>query len=141
MKRAAFLLAVLTALAGCSSAVGVVPQEQPAQSQAALVDRLYMGRSIPGGGTVSDADWKRFVDEYVTPRFPDGLTVFSAQGQWREGDGTIIAESTFVLEFIHAGGAAAERAVREIAAEYKRRFRQMAVLHTRAAVRMTVLQQ
>ncbi|HSJ09235.1 MAG TPA: DUF3574 domain-containing protein [Longimicrobiales bacterium] len=139
MRRATFILAVMAALAGCSSAVGVVPHEQPAQSQAALVDRLYMGRSIPGGGTVSDADWKRFVDEYVTPRFPDGLTVFHAQGQWRDGDGAITAESTFVLEITHPGGAAAERALQEIAAEYKRRFRQVAVLHTRAAVRMTVM--
>jgi hypothetical protein len=140
MKRATLILAVIAALAGCSSAVGGTPQEQQAQSQAALVDRLYMGRSIPGGGTVSDADWKRFVDEVVTPRFPDGLTVFHAEGQWRDGNGVIASESTFVLEITHPGGAAPERALQEVAAEYKRRFRQEAVLHTRAAVRMTVME-
>src|SRR5262249_4797549 len=38
-----------------------------------VADRLYFGRAIPGGGSVSDAAWTKFLEEVVTPRFPEGL--------------------------------------------------------------------
>lgn len=47
-----------------------------------VADRLFLGRQIPGGGMVSDADWTAFLAEVVTPRFPEGLTVWRAEGQW-----------------------------------------------------------
>jgi len=31
---------------------------------------------------LGEAQWRTFVDSEVTPRFPDGLTVFDAYGQW-----------------------------------------------------------
>jgi hypothetical protein len=46
---------------------------------------LFFGRSMPGGGTVSDAAWQYFVDTEVTPRFPAGFTVADGAGQWRSG--------------------------------------------------------
>jgi hypothetical protein len=106
----------------------------PAASRTSVVDRLYLGRSIPGGGTVSDADWDAFLREVVTPRFPAGLTAWRAEGQWRDASGSIVREHSFVLELIHAGGPQAEAAVGEIAAEYRRRFRQEAVLRVRDRV-------
>jgi hypothetical protein len=38
-------------------------------------ETLYFGRSRPDGGTVSDEEWKIFLADIVTPRFPEGLTV------------------------------------------------------------------
>jgi len=35
-----------------------------------------------GAALAKDADWQAFLDREVTPRFPDGLTVFDAYGQW-----------------------------------------------------------
>ncbi|WP_372018711.1 DUF3574 domain-containing protein [Pseudoxanthomonas sp. 10H] len=35
---------------------------------------------------VDAARWRAFLDAEVTPRFPDGLTVFEAYGQWRHRD-------------------------------------------------------
>lgn len=37
---------------------------------------------------VSDEDWRAFLAAEVTPRFPDGLTVIDAAGQWRDGAAT-----------------------------------------------------
>ena len=37
---------------------------------------LYFGLSRPGGAEkVSAEEWRGFLDNFVTPRFPDGLTV------------------------------------------------------------------
>ena len=91
------------------------------------VTELYFGRNIPGGGEVSDADWRRFLDDVVTPRFPEGFTVLDGEGQYRMADGIIIRERSKVLVVIAKGGDAGLRSA-EAVAEYKRRFRQESVL-------------
>lgn len=96
-------------------------------------DTLYFGAAMPDG-TVAPAEWSRFLEEWVTPRFPDGLTVWQASGQWRGADGTIVEEPSRVLHLIHAGAEEDERQVAEISSEYKRRFQQEAVLRTRGVV-------
>jgi hypothetical protein len=48
-----------------------------------LQAELLFGRNIEGRANVSDAQWTDFLGREVTPRFPDGLTVFEAAGQWR----------------------------------------------------------
>ena len=35
---------------------------------------LYLGLARPDAGSVSDAEWRSFLDEVVSPRFPDGFT-------------------------------------------------------------------
>jgi hypothetical protein len=92
---------------------------------------LYFGRNRPNGGTVSDAEWQSFLYEVVTPRFPAGLTTVEATGQWRGRSGVVERERAGVLTVFHAGDEAARRAVAEVAAEYKRRFQQEAVLRER----------
>lgn len=129
-----FLALVLgLALAACASVERTAPDAVSGLT-AQVADRLYFGRNIPGGGSVSDQAWAGFLAEVVTPRFPAGLTVWPAQGQWRGLSGVIERESSFVLELIHPDDAATERAIREIAAEYKRRFSQEAVLRVRDRV-------
>ncbi len=96
-------------------------------------DVLYFGRNRPDGGVVSDDDWQRFLDEVVTPRFPDGLTVFAATGRWKGKSGVLEQERSEVVMLLHSGDEAARGAVREVAAEYKRRFGQEAVLRERTA--------
>jgi hypothetical protein len=102
-----------------------------ASAQTQIVERLYFGRSIPGGGTVSDEEWAAFLAEVVTPRFPSGLTVWHAEGQWREQSGHIAKEPTVVVELIHPPGPEMEKAIQDIVREYRRRFRQEAVMRTR----------
>ena len=62
----------------------------------AWVVQLYFGRSIPGGGEVTEREWRRYLAEEVSPRFPDGLTAVDAQGQWRSG-GVVEHEDSKVL--------------------------------------------
>ena len=80
------------------------------------------------GGVVSDAQWRAFVAQVVTPRFPGGLTVWLADGQWRGVDGRTEREPTFVLELLHAPDARDDTAIAEIINVYKRRFCQQSVL-------------
>ena len=95
-------------------------------------ETLYFGRNRPDGGTVSDAEWKIFLAEVVTPRFPLGLTLLEATGQWRGAGGAVEQERSEVVTVFHPDDEASRRSVREIALEYKRRFEQEAVLRETA---------
>lgn len=97
-------------------------------------DALYFGRNRPDGGGVREQDWQVFLDSVVTPRFPDGLTVTSATGQWRGASGKVESEASSVVTLLHAGDTDARGKVAEIAQEYKRRFQQEAVLRERSQV-------
>ncbi len=123
------LAAILVAftIAGCHSAD--LRNARPAPpAQTLIADRLFFGRNIPAGGTVSDAQWSEFLRAVVTPRFPKGLTVWQGSGQWLDPRGDLVKESVFVVEVFHDAGDEAEASIAAIAAEYKKRFGQDAVL-------------
>lgn len=101
---------------------------QPVLTEQWVLERLYFGRSMPEGGEVSEADWNAFLAEIITPRFPDGLTVWQAEGQWQEEPGQIIREGTFILEVVHLKGKADEEKLAAIIEAYKQRFQQESVL-------------
>ncbi len=90
--------------------------------------RMFFGRSRPGGGTVSDEEWRDFLAEEVTPRFPDGLTVVDGAGQLRDGSGAIGREGAKLLIVLAEPGADAVRRTEEVAEAYKRAFEQQSVL-------------
>jgi hypothetical protein len=128
-----FALALFAfALVACAP----LPPAPLAPAQSLLLDRLYFGRAVAGGGDVSEEDWRAFLRDSVTPRFPDGLTVWRAEGQWRAPDGALVRERSFVLELLHVGDAVSEQAVQSIRADYRTRFRQDAVLRVTAPVRV-----
>jgi hypothetical protein len=130
----------LVAMVACAGRPASPAAAAPAVAAACTVgdtamvrDVVYFGRNRPGGGTVSDADWRRFLDEVVTPRFPHGLTVVDATGQWRGQSGVVEQERSEIVTVFHAGDAAARQAIADVAGEYKRRFQQEAVLRERSA--------
>jgi Protein of unknown function (DUF3574) len=94
-------------------------------------DVLYFGRNLPTGGVVGEGEWQKFLDEVVTPRFPAGLTVVAANGQWRGHDGVLEHEQAEIVTVFHPGDEPARNAVSEVIAEYKRKFQQEAVLRER----------
>jgi hypothetical protein len=102
-----------------------------------VTDTLYFGTQTPDG-TVTPAEWQTFVDEVVTPRFPEGFTVSRGEGQWRGPDGSIVRESSYILQLVHVDTPHDADAIAAIAAEYKARFRQDAVLRVRTSARMTL---
>jgi Protein of unknown function (DUF3574) len=121
-------------LVGCSSLQhgGCAPGEQ-----AAVSEFLYFGTDMPGG-LVSSEEWTKFLSATVTPRFPAGLTVWRASGQWQSSDGNTAREGSYVLSLIHPADAQAETAVQAIVAEYKTRFHQDAVLRVKAHACMSL---
>ena len=90
--------------------------------------QLFMGRGGQGGEVVDDASWEAFLEDAVTPRFPDGLTVVDAQGQWRGSEGTIEKERSKLLIVLAPPGDDGMRLIDEISYEYERRFDQESVL-------------
>jgi hypothetical protein len=89
---------------------------------------LYFGLSRPGG-TVSDAEFRAFVDSQVTPRFPDGLTVLAGSGQWRDARGVLHVEgSKLLIVMVAANEAQVDAKIEAIRDEYRRRFEQQSVL-------------
>ena len=83
---------------------------------------------------MSQQELDAFILEVVEPRFPQGFTVWRAQGRWRGG-----SEEVMVLEIVHPYEARFDEAVREIAEEYRRRFRQEAVLRVMMPARMELV--
>jgi hypothetical protein len=62
--------------------------DRPAQARW-LRTELYVavGRADdPAGPRIDEATWRAFLDGEVTPRFPDGFSVYDAYGQWRHPD-------------------------------------------------------
>ena len=76
---------------------------------------------------MSDAAWYLFLDEMVTPRFPNGFGTLRSESQWRYADGKVEREAGFVLELSYLPGTVADGVVEAIAREYMRRFSQEAV--------------
>jgi hypothetical protein len=90
---------------------------------------LFFGLSRPGS-RISQRQFDRFVDDKVTPRFPDGLTLLSGRGQFRLDDRDIVEEGSKVLVLLHEGGADRSAAIDAIRAEYVDQFDQQSVLRT-----------
>jgi Protein of unknown function (DUF3574) len=95
--------------------------------QSSVTDLLYFGTAKPNG-VVTLEEWAAFLATSVTPRFPTGLTVWQASGQWTNENGDVVHEGAFVLSLVHPDDHSSETAVRALTAEYKSRFNQRVVL-------------
>jgi hypothetical protein len=109
----AFLVLFLTA---CSNLQLIEVQQS---------DFLYFGTGRVNAAPVSDEEWRAFVDEVISPRFP-GFTDWVAEGHWKSE-----RERTHVVQLIHKRRGEENRKIGEIIVEYKRRFQQEAVLWVR----------
>lgn len=104
-----------------------------AAASAQLRTTLYFGLARPKGA-VSELEWQLFLRDQVTARFPEGLTVWEAQGQWRRSDGSVDHEQSKVLLLVHSDTPAARERVQEVIALYRRAFDQQSVLWETARV-------
>jgi len=133
LARGCAMAAIAVALAGCATLSATseprrVVVDCPVGHEARTTARLFFGRNIGGAPGVSDADFGKFLDEEVTPRFPDGLTVIDGGGQWRGPDDVLVREASKIVFLVLPKvepGAPRLNAVREA---YKTRFRQDSVL-------------
>lgn len=133
IMRTRLVAAALALLAaGCASerpppAKEAVITCPPGQSRATTAE-LVFGRNVGDRLAVSDDEWRRFIDEVVTPRFPDGLSVIDVQGQWRASNGQVVREPSKVLYLVLDGGPDDPKKISNIRQAYKQRFQQESVL-------------
>lgn len=125
--RGAFVLALCLSPIALPSAI----EDRFDSCSEGAVSRLYLGQATPAGA-VTEMQWRSFVAESVTPRFPTGFTELHAQGHWRDDRGVTIEEGTRIVEIVHDGELLSRERVREVAADYKHRFAQQSVLITQA---------
>lgn len=90
---------------------------------------LMFGRGGGGRLFVGEPAWSRFLAREITPRFPDGLTILSAAGQWRDKQrGRLVREpSRLVILVVAADDTSAPDKITAIIARYKQQFRQQSV--------------
>jgi len=132
------LLLAIGLVSGLSYVVGLAAQPAPpavcgTASTAQLRTTLYFGTNRPTG-TVSELEWQIFVRDEVTTRFPDGLTVWDAHGQWKDRAGAIAQERSKVLLIVHADSNDARNAVQDVITRYRKAFEQQSVLWETARV-------
>jgi hypothetical protein len=114
----AALLLALTASAAAQSEL----QCSGAQKSWTVAELLF-GRS-----NVSDKAWDRFLTAEVTPRFPDGLTVYDARGQWRNPETKKISrERSKVVMIAMPPADDNQTRLNAVIEAYKHRFRQQSV--------------
>jgi len=124
MFRLLAAMLVVLSLGGSAGAQLACNAPQKVQQ---VVDLLF-GRKIGDRIAVTEAQWARFVDSEITPRFPDGLTVFNAYGQWRDTErNRIVREPSKVVTIVLPGKPEDGERLTEVIEVYKKRFKQQSV--------------
>src|SRR5688572_6865299 len=89
---------------------------------------LFFGTAKPDG-VVTDEEFLQFLDEEITTRFPAGLTLVRADGQFQIESGEIIKEKSFLLILLYPADEFRQnsRRINTIRELYKREFQQESV--------------
>ena len=131
LGRAFAILILMPALAGGAQAQAVDCRvgQKPAQ-----VAELMFGRNVGARTAVSESQWGRFVDREIMARFPEGLTVYTTAGQWRDrASNKIMREPSKVVQIVLPGHDDDMTRLNEIAETYKGPFQAAIGHHDRAA--------
>lgn len=124
-RKLATLTIAMGLLAGCA---GAAPQSCAPGLTRMVQAQLFFGRDIMGRAMVSEEEWRGFLDEEVTSRFPEGSSVADVSGQYRDIGGRIVREQSKQLLIVTSGAAADEAKLTAIREAYQRRFNQESVL-------------
>ena len=99
-----------------------------APAQPMLAIELMFGRSIEGRVVVPDRAWASFLAREVTPRFPEGLSVVDAAGQYKAQGGQVLHEPSKLVVVIAPDRPETHDHIEAIKAAYKKEFRQQTVV-------------
>ena len=91
---------------------------------------LFFGRNTDDGQMVIESEWQNFLDQEITPRFPGGLTVIDAKGQYKSTLGTIVKESTKMVILLLPIASDTMDRIDEIMQIYGQRFQRTFFLRT-----------
>jgi hypothetical protein len=124
-----FPLLIAVAAVQLLSACTMLPQACVPPAESMVSAELLFGRKIGDRVGVGEAAFAAFLAREITPRFPDGLTVVDAKGQWRDSDrGAIVREPSKLVLLTFRDDPARREKLGAIAEAYKQQFRQQSVL-------------
>jgi len=124
MRRLVGLAAVM-ALAGCATA----PRPVCPAGQAHLrTVQLYVRRQSAGRPAPTEAAFRKFLAEEVSPRFPDGLTVMRGGRAWRASQDPLMRDAGRIVLIVVPDGAEADQRLETLRTAYRTRFRQEPVV-------------
>ena len=126
LLRTSAIFAAAASVAACATAPAV--PACPDGQQRLRTAQLFFGRNIGDKPAISDEAFRRFADEELTPRFPDGLTILDGGGQWRGPENQLIREAAKIVLIVLPVRSDALQRVNAVRAAYKARFRQDSVL-------------
>jgi len=115
-------------LAACATTRPPPVPACPDGQQRLRTAQLFFGRNLGGKPGVSEAAFAKFVDEELTPRFPDGLTVIDGGSQWRGPENKLIRESAKVVLIVLPKRGDALHSIEAVRGAYKTRFKQESVV-------------
>lgn len=125
-------LVLSASLAGCAHrslpVAARIAEACPAGQERLRTAQLFFGRDIDGKASVTDAQFRDFMDNELTPRFPDGLTVMDGGGQWRGEENRLIREASKVVMIVMPRTPDGADRLTAVRAAYKQRFHQDSVL-------------
>jgi hypothetical protein len=118
----------LSAVPGAAAAEAEI-KRPTAASEVWTRTELYFGTNKANGQPVTEEDFRLFVDAYVTPLFPDGLTLLSGYGQFKNSNGVLVREKSFLLILFYPPQLRdANKKVEDIRSAYKTLHSQESVL-------------
>ena len=135
MKRRTF--GVITCVIIANLAAGCGPRDiviGRAGLEEMMRTELHFGLSMPGGKTVSDAEWQMFVDGHITPRFKGGLTILDATRRHVGKNKKLVTERAKVVVLIHPDTPRSRIDIFNMMSAYKIRFGRQSVLRVTARV-------
>ncbi len=113
---------------GAVASIAIAADISKVQALSLIQRDLFFGRNIPGDGQVSEDQFQAFVDNVITPRFPAGLTIFDADGQFQDSTSNIIEEPAKVVTLFVEDSPTSKTGINEIVSAYLQQFNQESVL-------------
>lgn len=91
---------------------------------------LFFGSEKPDGSEVTNEEFTMFLNEVITPRFPDGLTLLVGRGQFLNAQGKLVKERSWLLILLYPVAVHQDSSMKieEIRMLYKQCFQQESVL-------------
>jgi hypothetical protein len=107
----------------------VLTKRHGSRPQRFVRTELFFGTATPGE-RVSEQRFLAFLDAEVTPRFPDGLTLFKGHGRFTGANGVLVKEDPFVVILLHPSERfkVNDKKIEEIRRLYEKQFQQESVL-------------
>lgn len=89
---------------------------------------LWFGLHRPDASLITDKEWQNYLNDQVTPRFTEGLSVYNAQGQWLGHNDTICHEPSKALMLIYKPDSRCNQSIEQLRLIFRQQFAQESVM-------------